>query len=186
MSFVNHIGAAADIVINAAEVANNEDDRNAFLHISSFLCGVLKYMAEVHVRANNLLDAVQQRMNNAIQAGLVRSNTSAANWDASSTYSAEDSHLWHWTRFDLTEELGNTVATSKPERPRSVAGSAQMLGEAIAKRPQVTRQISTPAKLASQPEALESLDDSEVPTPAFYSIRDDDSINTTGRNSIPL
>lgn len=171
LSFVNHISAAADIITHAAEVATSEDDRNAYLHISSFLCGVLKYMAEVHQRAGTLLEAVQQRMNGVIQNGHARSNSSTANWEASSAYSVtDDSHLWQWARFDLTEDFGHIPSPTEPERPRSVIGVLQAPEAEKAKRPQMVRQSSTPAKLAAHTEV--STEDLKAPTPTYYSTKD--------------
>jgi len=172
LSFVNHISAAADIVINATEAATNEDDRNAYLHISSFLCGVLKYMAEVHVRAGTLVEAVQQRMNSVIQNGPIRASSAAGHYDVTSIYSAtdlHDSHLWQWTRYDLTDEFGHAASSTEPERPRSVVGVLQTT-DPKQKRPQIVRQTSTPAKLAPQPEA--SMEDLQAPTPSYYSTKD--------------
>ncbi|KAK5953237.1 hypothetical protein OHC33_005805 [Knufia fluminis] len=172
LSFVNHISAAADIVINATEAATNEDDRNAYLHISSFLSGVLKYMAEVHVRAGTLVEAVQQRMNNIIQSGLTRSNSAAGNYvgSADSGANGDDSHLWQWTRYDMTDEFGHAASPPEPERPRSVVGVLQTAEATKQKRPQVFRQTSTPAKLVVHPEA--SMEDLGAPTPSYYSTRD--------------
>lgn len=187
LSFVNHIAAAADIVISATESATNEDDRNAYLHISSFLSGVLKYMAEVHIKAGTLVEAVQQRMNSVIQKGLARSNSAR---DASSTYSAgHDSHLWQWTRYDMADELGIAPRPLEPERPRSVVGilntaqtsSASHLSPPSQQhyRPNMVRQTSTPAKLPVHPEA--SMEDLNAATPSFKSIKD--SSSTVGLES---
>lgn len=179
LSFVNHISAAGDIVINATEVANNEDDRNAYLHISSFLCGVLKYMAEVHVRASTLLEALQLRMNNVIQNPYLRSGSGVLNWEASSTYStkeASDTHLWQWTRYDSIDDFGHTLATPpERERPRSVIGVLQTAP--TPSRPSIVRQKSTPAKLPDHPEA--SVEDLAA-TPSYYSIKDAPSVTAGG------
>ncbi|KAK5071067.1 hypothetical protein LTR64_007570 [Lithohypha guttulata] len=118
LSFVNHISAAADVVLSATEAASGEDDRNAYLHVSSFLLGVLKYMAEVHVRAGTLVEAVQERMNSVIQHGLTRSNSIAAPFEGTSTY-ANDSHLWQWTRYNVAEEFAHGAVSSEPERPHN-------------------------------------------------------------------
>lgn len=181
---MNHISAAADIVLNATDVSDNEDDRNAYLHISSFLCGVLKYMAEVHVRANTLVEAVQQRMNTVIQNGLNRSNSNASTsrgaintGAASSTYS-HDSHLWQWTRYDLADDFGPPSVSAEPERPKSVVGVMQTRASPAkvqvmnftSHRPQIVRQASTPAKLAVHPEM--SAEDLGIATPSFYSTKD--------------
>lgn len=177
LSFVNHIGAAGDIVINATEVATNEDDRNAYLHISSFLCGVLKYMAEVHVRASTLLEALQLRMNNVIQNPYLRPSASAMNWDtASSTYSVKetsDTHLWQWTRYDSIDDFGHSLAVPpERERPRSVIGVLQTAPGPS--RPRIVRQKSTPAKLPDHPEA--SVEDLQSVTPSYYSMNDNSSV----------
>lgn len=181
LSFVNHISAAADIVLNATDVSDNEDDRNAYLHISSFLCGVLKYMAEVHVRANTLVEAVQHRMNTVIQNGLNRSNSNASTQRgagaASSTYS-HDSHLWQWTRYDLADDFGPPPVSTEPERPKSVVGVIQtraspakvQIMNFTSHRPSLVRQTSTPAKLAVHPEL--SSEDLGTATPSFYSTKD--------------
>lgn len=178
LSFVNHISAAADIVINATEAATSEDDRNAYLHISSFLCGVLKYMAEVHGRAGTLLEAMQMRMNNIIQKSHVRPGSVGGNWEAGSTYSTRDSsdtHLWQWTRHDSMDEFGPPlVAPPERERPKSVIGLSQA-GPAL-KRPPIVRQKSTPAKLPDHPEA--SVEDLQAKTPCYYSA--DDHHSATG------
>ena len=196
LSFVNHISAAADIVLNATEACTSEDDRNAYLHISSFLSGVLKYMAEVHVRAGTLVEAVQQRMNKVIQNGLNRTNSNASTTRggkggaASSTYST-DSHLWQWTRYDLTDDFGPSMNVEL-ERPRSVVGVIQSPGSAnriniipnsSAKRPQIVRQVSTPAKLEAHPEvSVEDLNTATA-TPEFYSIKDDSSVTSIGEDT---
>lgn len=171
LSFVNHVAAAADIVINATEVATSEDDRNAYLHISSFLSGVLKYMAEVHPKASALVEAVQQRMNKVIQSGLARSNSSATNRDVNSLYSeGHDSHLWQWTRYDLTDDFGPAPSSSETERPRSVIGVLQTSPTVQKqKRPPMVRQTSVPAKLEAHPEA--SMEDLGTATP-YYSTDD--------------
>lgn len=198
LSFVNHISAAADIVLNATEASENEDDRNAYLHISSFLCGVLKYMAEVHVRANTLVEAVQQRMNTVIQNGLNRSNSNAsttrgagAGGTASSTYSG-DSHLWQWTRYDLADDFGPPSVSAEPDRPKSVIGVLQtraspskvQISNLGPQRPTIVRQISTPAKLAVHPEV--STEDLGTVTPSFYSTKDNlSSLSVDGGTATP-
>lgn len=176
LSFVNHISAAGDIVINATEVATNEDDRNAYLHISSFLCGVLKYMAEVHARAGTLLEAMQLRMNNVIQNPYIRSGPSNPNWEGSSIYSVKDSsdtHLWQWTRHDSMDEFGHLAPPiQERERPRSVVGVLQTAQ--AARRPPIVRQRSTPAKLPDHPEG--SMEDLQAVTPSYYSIKEAPSV----------
>ncbi|KAK5092778.1 hypothetical protein LTR70_005094 [Exophiala xenobiotica] len=178
LSFSNHISAAIDILINAAETATNEDDRNAYLHISSFLSGVLKYMAEVHVRAGTLLEAVQQRMNNVLQKDPIRSNSAAGNHDVSSIYSAAngpDSYLWQWTRYDLTDEFGHAAASPEPERPRSVMGVLQTSRSLKQERPQMVRQTSTPVKLVPHSEVL-PMQELQTPTPSYHSTKDAASV----------
>lgn len=177
LSFVNHIAAAGDIVINATEAATNEDDRNAYLHISSFLCGVLKYMAEVHVRASTLLEALQLRMNNVIQNPYIRPSATGLNWDtASSMYSMKepsDTHLWQWTRYDSIDDFGHTLAVPpERERPRSVVGVLQT--SSGPSRPPIVRQKSTPAKLPDHPEV--SVEDLQSVTPSYYSMHDASSV----------
>lgn len=170
LSFVNHISAAADIVLHATEAAHNEDDRNAYLHISSFLSGVLKYMAEVHVRAGTLLEAVQQRMNSVIQGGLTRSDSTRSRQETPSTYS-NDSHLWQWTRYNIAEEFGDGVIASEPERPKSVIGllptSVAPTAPALKTRPSFTRQTSMPGQLAVHHETSAE----NTPAPSFYSFK---------------
>lgn len=171
LSFVNHISAAVDIVLHSTEAATNEDDRNAYLHISSFLSGVLKYMAEVHVRAGTLLEAVQQRMNSVIQGGLTRSDSTRSRQDAIPTYSNNDSHLWQWTRYNIAEEFGDGVIASEPERPKSVIGllpaSAAPASPMPKARPSFTRQTSMPGQLAVHHETSAE----NTPAPSFYSFK---------------
>jgi len=170
LSFVNHISAAADIIINATETAINEDDRNAYLHISSFFCSVLKYMAEVHIRASTLLEALQQRMNNVILNPLVRSSSTAGRWESTtsmySTANGYDGHLWQWTRHDMTDDYAFATPRPVPERPKSVAAVLQSATEDT--RPPMTRQTSTPAAFSGDIEEDES-EDVQAPTPSYHS-----------------
>lgn len=178
LSFVNHISAAADLVINATEAATSEDDRNAYLHISSFLCSVLNYMAEVHVRASTLLEALQQRMNNVILNPVVRPGSVVNRWEgASSMYSStngHDGHLWQWTRHDTTDEFGLGSSTPLPERPQSVTGVLQT--STGPQRPHVLRHLSTPATLTASIEEGEEGGELETLTPSYYSTKDNVSI----------
>jgi len=177
LSFTNHISAAADVMINAAEHAISEDDRNAYLHISSFLCGVLKYMAEVHARAGTLVEAVQHRMNNVVQIGFIKPSAAGGTYDVSSVYPAAkgpDSHLWQWTRHDLTDEFGYGALPPEPQRPRSVMAVLQSSRLPKQERPQMVRQTSTPAKLVACSEV--STEELQVPTPSYYLTRDAASV----------
>lgn len=179
LSFVNHISAAADLVINATEAAMSEDDRNAYLHISSFLCSVLNYMAEVHVRASTLLEALQQRMNTVILNPAVRPSSVVNRWEGSSSiYSStngHDGHLWQWTRHNTTDDFGLGTSTPQPERPQSVAGVLQTQTSILSQRPHIIRHLSTPATLSA---SIDEGDEGEVDTltPSYYSTKDNISL----------
>lgn len=163
LCFLNHISAAADVVLGAILGVSSEDDKNAYLHIASFLCGVLRYMAEVHPCAAIMLEASQQRLNtvmlrppavysNAFPESVRPQMRPLSPESPGRVADGHNSHLWHWTRHDFTAEFGHAAPPVEAERSRSVLGVLKTAEELKLRdsRPVVRRQISTPGRVTME------------------------------------